>query len=250
MPHQLYVSVLEGTLKIIFFYPLPWAGILPMRPGCSKAHPALPGRLPGLVCVCSPSSGQVQPASNAALGIQVTEVGMDRTQCRGREHEQGDLAMSEQGMVSKATTKPRSRAFLMPQHCRMLTAASSPGAGTGGWDPALTVDARHSQSSNIKEQKPSPSSNDFTGYKVNALGPLSGRQGLTSCCCPKHGCKGTFQPQPGSGTSSTSAHLPNPCQSSEQSPRISLLKPPRTAGLLPINLTQFHHHPHCLCAGD
>lgn len=34
---------------------------------------------------------------------------MDRTQCRGREHEQGDLAMSEQGMVSKTTTNPRIR---------------------------------------------------------------------------------------------------------------------------------------------
>lgn len=98
---------------------------------------------------------------------------MDRTQCRGREHEQGDLAMAEQGMVSKTTTNPRNREFLLPQHCRGLTAASSPGVGTGGWDPALTGDARHCQSSNIKEQTPSPSSNNFTSYEVNALGPLS-----------------------------------------------------------------------------
>lgn len=102
---------------------------------------------------------------------------MARTQRRGREHEQGDLAMSDQGMVSKTTTNPRNRVSSISS-CPSSAGCSQQHPAQGlaqGMDPALTVDASHSQSSNIKAQNPPPSSNDFTSYKVDALGPLSGR---------------------------------------------------------------------------
>lgn len=123
---------------------------------------------------------------------------MDRARCTGKEHKRGDLAMSEQGMVSKTTTNPRNRACLLPQHHRMLTAASSHGVGTGGWEPALTVGARNSQSSKIKEQNLSPSS-EWSHELQGQCSWSSLRQGhhLTSCCCPKHGCKALSSPSQG-----------------------------------------------------
>lgn len=39
---------LEWTLKIIQFHPLPWAGTLPTRPGCSQPHPGWSWACPGM----------------------------------------------------------------------------------------------------------------------------------------------------------------------------------------------------------
>ena len=64
--------------------------------------------------------------------------------------------MSEQGMVSKTTTSPRTRAFLLPQQCRMLTEASNQGVGTGGWDPALTVDVSTAKAQILKNKTHHP----------------------------------------------------------------------------------------------
>lgn len=37
-----------GSLKLILFYPLPWAGIFSSSPGCSEPCPTWPGALPGV----------------------------------------------------------------------------------------------------------------------------------------------------------------------------------------------------------
>lgn len=98
---------------------------------------------------------------------------MGRTQCRGREHEQGGFGYGRAGHGEQNNHKSKKQSIPPAPALQGAHSSIQPRGWHRGMDPALTGDARHCQSSDIKEQTPSPSSNDFTSYEVNALGSLS-----------------------------------------------------------------------------